>query len=219
MKQLLRFLKATLLGGLPDRSEGLGRVRRNQDPRRPRPPEGQSAPDLSSAVRTGQKDLTGVRFAVNVFISSAILWFILQHIADTNPMWGISSMIASSDPDVKEAAWLFKCRITNVIVGCAVGLLFLAVGGSNDWKLPLALAVTVLVSSYVVRIPTMWRQAPITAAIVIAASLTHQSKVIGFEHGLKKVEEVFFGCLMGVAVSYLMAKVWPLTEPPEAAAV
>lgn len=44
------------------------------------------------------------------------------------------------------------------------GLLFLVVGGSNEWKLPLALAVTVLVSSYVIHSQTMWRQAPIAAA-------------------------------------------------------
>ena len=66
-----------------------------------------------------------------------------------------------------------------MLVGCAVGLLFLLVGGSSEWKLPFALAVTVLVSSYVIHIQTMWRQAPITAAIVIAAGLTHHSKLSG----------------------------------------
>ena len=67
---------------------------------------------------------------------------------------------------------MFRSRIINVLVGCVVGLVFLLVGGSSEWKLPLALAVTVLVSSYVIHIQTMWRQAPITAAIVIAAGLT-----------------------------------------------
>ncbi len=113
---------------------------------------------------------------------------------------------------------MFKSRIINVLVGCAVGLVFLIVGGSNEWKLPLALAVTVLLSSYVIHIQTMWRQAPITAAIVIASGLTHHSKLTGIEHGLHKVAEVLLGCLMGLAVSYLMSKVWPLPEPKGAAA-
>jgi len=174
------------------------------------------AESVVTRPRFVRKNLAGVRFAVNVFIASAILWFLLRRIADTTPMWAISSMIASSDPEVTEAARLFKCRVINTAVGCAVGLLFLLIGGSNDWMLPLALAAAILVSSYLVRIPTMWRQAPITAAIVIAASLTLQSKAIGLEYGLKKVEEVFVGSLMGLAVSYTMSRLWPLPDPSPA---
>jgi uncharacterized membrane protein YccC len=159
-----------------------------------------------------QGDLLGVRFAINVFVASALLWFLLRHIADTNPIWAIASMVAASDPQVKEAARMFRSRIVNVLVGCGVGLLVLVVGGSTEWKLPFALAVSVLVSSYVVHIQTMWRQAPITAAIVIAAGLTHHSKLSGVEHGLHKVAEVLLGCVMGLMISFLMATLWPLAE-------
>jgi uncharacterized membrane protein YccC len=162
-------------------------------------------------------DITGIRFAVNVFIGSALLWFLLKDIADTNPVWAIASMIAASDPQVKEAARMFKARIINVLVGCGVGLVFLILGGHRDWKLPLALAVTVLISTYLVKITTMWRQAPITAAIVIASGITHNSKLTGIEHGLHKVAEVLLGCLMGLAVSYLMSRIWQLPEPPKKA--
>jgi uncharacterized membrane protein YccC len=101
------------------------------------------------------------------------------------------------------------------LVGCAVGLLVLVIGGSSEWKLPLALAVTVLASSYVIHIQTMWRQAPITAAIVIAAGLMHHSKLTGVEHGLHKVAEVIFGCLVGLVVTWIMSKVWPIAERPK----
>ena len=167
-----------------------------------------------------KRDISGVRFAVNVFIASAILWFLLQHLADTNPIWAIASMVAASEPQVKEAARMFRSRIINVLVGCAVGLVFLVVGGSSEWTLSVAMAVAVLVSSYVIHIQTMWRQAPITAAIVIAAGLTHHSRLSGVEHGLHKVAEVILGCIMGLVVSWLMSKIWPLPEakaPPQAA--
>jgi uncharacterized membrane protein YccC len=164
------------------------------------------------------QDITGIRFALNVFIGSAILWFLLKDVEDTNPVWAIASMIAASDPQVKEAARMFKARIINVLVGCGVGLFFLIVGGHRDWKLPLALAVTVLISTYLVKITTMWRQAPITAAIVIASGITHNSKLTGVEHGLHKVAEVLMGCLMGLAVSYLMSKIWHIPETPKKAA-
>src|SRR5262249_19817230 len=109
-----------------------------------------------------------------------------------------------SEPQVAEARRMFRSRMINTLVGCAVGLLFLLVGGEKQWKLPLALGVTVLISSYVVRIQTMWRQAPITAAIVIATGLVDESKLTGVEHGLHKVAEVIVGCLVGLAVSWLM---------------
>jgi acid phosphatase family membrane protein YuiD len=78
--------------------------------------------------------------------------------------------------------------------------------------LSLALACTVLVSTYVVRIKTMWRQGPITAAVVIASALTYHSAEIGIERGLHKVAEVIFGCLVGVVVSLVMARLW-LVQP------
>jgi uncharacterized membrane protein YccC len=167
--------------------------------------------DIIGAV---QRDIIGVRFAVNVFIGTTVTWYVLTHILDDeNPIWAIASMVAASDPQVKEAVRIFKSRLINVLLGCAVGLIFVVMGGSSEWKLPIALAVTVLLSSYLVQIPTMWRQAPITAAIVIAAGLTHHSKLSGIEHGVHKVAEVIFGCLVGLLVSLLMAKIWPVAEP------
>lgn len=162
--------------------------------------------------RLAAGDLLGVRFSVNVFIASAILWYLLRHVADTNPIWSIASMVAASEPQMKEAVRMFRSRITNVLIGCAVGLLVLLVGGASEWKLPLAMAVTVLVSSYVVHVQTMWRQAPITAAIVIASGLTHESKLRGVEDGVHKVGEVLLGCLMGLLVSWAVSRIWPLRE-------
>src|SRR5260370_31276737 len=116
-----------------------------------------------------RRDIIGIRFALNVFIATTIVWYVLENIADTNPIWAIASMIAASDPQVTEAVRMFRSRITNVLVGCVVGLFFVILGGSAEWKLPLALSVTVLISSYVIHIPSMWRQAPITPANGITA--------------------------------------------------
>lgn len=169
--------------------------------------------------RFPKDNMLGVRFAVNVFIGTTVLWILLVRIEETNPIWAIASMIASSDPQLKEAERMVKSRLINVMVGCVIGLAFLLVGGSSAWKLPLALSVAVLVSSYVVRVQTMWRQAPITAAIVIAGSLTQHSRLTGVEHGLHKVAEVLLGCLVGLLVTFLMSKIWPLPETREETAL
>jgi hypothetical protein len=50
----------------------------------------------------------------------------------------------------------------------------------------------------------------ITVAIVIAAGLTHHPKLSGAEHGLHKVAEVLYGCLVGLLVTWLMSKLWPI---------
>ena len=156
--------------------------------------------------------LLGVRFAVNAFIATTIVWFTLQALGIRNPIWAIASMVAAADPEPMEARRMFRCRLLNVLVGCGVGFGTLLLGNS-DWMLPIALAVAVLISSYLVRIKTMWRQAPITAAIVLAAGITQGTRAAGFESGLYKVGEVIYGCIVGLTVSWLMSKVW-LVRPP-----
>jgi uncharacterized membrane protein YccC len=157
-------------------------------------------------------DWLGIHFAVNIFIATTLLWLILNQAAGLNPIWAISSMVAASDPLVRNAVSTFRGRIINALLGCAVGFAFLVFGGSREWKLSLALAVTVLLSTYVVRVQVMWRQAPITAAVVIAAGMTHSSKLTALEIGVRRVGEVLLGCVVGIAISWLMSIVWKL-EP------
>jgi uncharacterized membrane protein YccC len=158
-------------------------------------------------------DFLGVHLAANIFVATTILWLLLRLGASTDPIWAISAMIASVDPQVKLAVANFRGRIFNALLGCATGLFFLLVGGSSEWKLPIALSATILLSTYVIRVKEMWRQAPITAAIVIAAGLTHHSKLSGAEVGVRRVGEVMLGCVMGLLVTWLMSKIWPPPEP------
>jgi uncharacterized membrane protein YccC len=165
-------------------------------------------------ARFQEDNLLGVRFALNVFVAASILWLLLRFLADANPIWAIASMIAASEPVIKNAVRIFRARIINVLVGCAVGLAVLAIGGTNEWKVPLAISIAVLVSSYVVRIQTMWRQAPINAALVIASGLAQHSKLSGIEDGLQKVGEVIMGCVVGLLVTWLFSLLWPVRETP-----
>lgn len=165
---------------------------------------------------------TAWRFAANVFVGSTFIWVVLRELEGVSPIWAIAAMVASTDPQIEVARRMVRSRMVNVLVGAAVGLVFLFVAGSTEWSLPIALAATVLISSYFVRIPTMWRQAPITAALIIASGLSQQSTTAGARMGLLKVAEVLFGCIVGVAVSWLISRVWPLpveAEPDAAQAV
>lgn len=165
-----------------------------------------------------QGDMHGVHYAVSIAIATAVLWVTVHHLAKTNPIWAISSMVATSDPLMKQALMFFRARLINTLLGCFVGLAFILLGGSHLIKLPIAMAVTVLLSSYVVRVPTMWRQGPITAAFVIAAGLEHHARLSALQAGLNRVSEVLFGCVIGLLVGWTLSKVWPLPEPEMAQA-
>jgi len=156
-------------------------------------------------------DLRGVHYAASLFVATTILWLLVQKLGDTSPIWAISSMVATSDPQMKEAVSTFRGRIVNTLLGCAIGLVFV-VAGRSAWELPIAMAVTVLVSSYIVRVPTMWRQAPITAAIVIAGALQTHNELTGVEVGMRRVGEVLLGCIVGLVVAWLLSIVWPMPE-------
>jgi uncharacterized membrane protein YccC len=158
-------------------------------------------------------DWAGLHFSANIFIATTVLWIILRKFAGLDPIWAISSMIAASDPVVKTAMKTFHGRMVNSLLGCAVGMLVLVVGGSNEWKLPIALSAAAFISAYVVRVQVMFRQAPITAAIVIASGLEKHTKLSGVELGARRVAEVLLGCVVGVAVSWIMSKLWPYSDP------
>jgi uncharacterized membrane protein YccC len=165
--------------------------------------------------------LVRIRFAINVFLATTIIWIVLRYFDDTNPIWAIASSLAASDPEPGQARRLFRARLINVVVGCLVGFVFLLVfGGTSQWILPLSLATAVLISTNLVRVETMWRQAPITTAIMLAGAITPGgSTSVGIERGLHKVAEVIFGCLVGVCVSLVMSRLWlirpetPAAEP------
>ena len=179
----------------------------------------EKAETLAERLGLSYERLLGFRFAINVLIASSIVWFSLGALHDTSPIWAIASLVAASDPETKQASQLFRSRIINVVVGCVVGFAFLLFGSGKPWMVPVALGVTVLISSYLVRVKTMWRQAPITAAIVVAASLASASSRVGLERGLHRVAEVLFGSVVGMLVSWLMSKVWLVRRPKERASV
>jgi uncharacterized membrane protein YccC len=168
---------------------------------------------MKALERLIKGDMHGVHYAVSIFLATVVLYLLVHRLAKANPVWAISSMVATSDPLMKQAVLFLRSRVINTLMGCAVGLLFIAIGGTRLIMLPLAMAVTVLLSSYVVRIPTMWRQAPISAAFVISAGLEYHSKKPGLIAGVGRMNEVLFGCFVGLAVAWLVSTIWPLSDP------
>ena len=164
--------------------------------------------------RVAADDYLGIRYATLIFVAATILWLLLELGANTNPVWAISSMVAIVDPRLNAALSTFRGRILNTMIGCAMGLLFLAIGSETQWKLPMVLAATVLFSSYFLHVESSWRMAPTNAAFVVATELTRHSSIGAMEAGLKRTGEVILGCVIGLLVSWFFARLWPMHEPP-----
>jgi uncharacterized membrane protein YccC len=164
--------------------------------------------------RLTKGDEHGIHYAVSIFLATAVLWALSEKVMQSNPIWAISSMVATSDPLMKQAVMMMRARIINTVVGCLIGLLFIAIGGPALIMLPIAMAVTVLLSSYVVRIQMMWRQAPISAAFVISAGLEHHTRRNGLIAGGDRMVEVLAGCIVGIIAAWVVSVVWPLPEVP-----
>ena len=156
-------------------------------------------------------DLLAVHLAVNIFIATTVLWLLLRLVADSDAIWAISAMIPALDPHMKLAVTSFRphfkraSRLRHWTFSCSSAE---RVSGSfrSHCRQPSCSP------SYIVRIRAMWRQVPITAAIIIAAGLTHHSKLSGVKIGLGRVGDVLLGCVMGSLVTWLMSKIWPLPE-------
>jgi uncharacterized membrane protein YccC len=163
----------------------------------------------ADAVHLGRKDDLGLHYAVRILVASSLLWLLLSVFAQQNPIWAISSMVAVTEPQLQTARANFRARMVNTAIGGVMGLLFLFVAGPRAWVLPLAMAATVLVSSYLVHVETYWKIAPITAALVMASSLQDHTRLTGEMAGVRRLGEVFLGSAMALAVAFVFSKVWP----------
>ena len=84
--------------------------------------------------------------------------------------------------------------------------------------MPIAMAITVMLWSHVIRIQTMWRQAPISAAFVISAGLEHHTRHKGLIAGEDRMWEVLAGCIVGIIAAWIVSVIWPLPEATAAEA-
>ena len=159
------------------------------------------------------RSTAGLHYAVRILAGWVALWLIVHVMANQDPIWAVTAMIAVTEPQIDTARAAFRGRIANTAIGGVVGLLCLLVGGPRDGVLPVAMVVTVLASAYVVRVPNNWKVAPITAALVIASSLSTHSRASGEIAGLRRLAEVLLGSAMALLVSYVFSVLWPQPGP------
>lgn len=161
-----------------------------------------------------ERRLSGIRYAVRVLISGVIVWVLLALVAHVDPLWGLISAVVVTDLKVQSAMKNFVSRMLNTLIGCAIGLLFLRLFGASAWVVLLAMALAIIVSADLVKVPISWRIAPITAAIVMTPAYVAHSSHAGLMAALQRTWEVVVGSAVAVGVSYATAGMlrWRRTE-------
>ena len=152
-------------------------------------------------------DAIGLHYAVRICIGTTAVWLLLRSVGDADAIWAVISVIVATEPQMQTAVFAFMSRIVNTVIGCTIGLTFLLVAGPEVWVLPLALTVTVLVCTYLVKLSSSWRLAPATAAIIIASGVVEQSRISGAEVALHRAGEVLLGCAVAFLITWCMSKI------------
>lgn len=153
------------------------------------------------------RKIKSLRHASDIFWGTLVLWVVLRGIGDRNPIWAIISFIVVSDPDLHIAWPSFISRFFNTLTGCVIGILSLAIFGPVEWILPLALALTVLVCTNLIKTPGSWKIGPATTALVLTSALVEKSSAVGFEQSLRRAEEVLLGSLVALLLSWATSKI------------
>jgi hypothetical protein len=66
-------------------------------------PEARRAAEIARRLGMSYDHVLGLRFAVNGFIATNIVWQTLSAFGNDKPIWAIASMVASSEPEPARA--------------------------------------------------------------------------------------------------------------------
>jgi uncharacterized membrane protein YgaE (UPF0421/DUF939 family) len=140
-------------------------------------------------------DPGGLHYAVRILVGTTVVWLVLRWVGDVNPVWAVISLIMVTEPQTASTWKALLARLANTVIGCGTGLLFLLVAGPENWVVPLALTATVLICTYLIRVPLTWRVGPVTAALVLTTGVVEKSRESGLETAGLRVGEVLLGAL------------------------
>jgi uncharacterized membrane protein YccC len=143
---------------------------------------------------------SGLQYAARIVLGCIITWLLLGHFHFSNPLWAIISVIVVTEPDLSAALVAFNSRSVNTLIGCGVGLLLLYLVGPQPWSILIAIAVSVLICTNVIRVPGSWRMAPITAVIVMTPGVVGGERSAGIHAAIDRTIEV----LTGSAIALLL---------------
>jgi uncharacterized membrane protein YccC len=157
---------------------------------------------------------TGAQYAIRIFIGSTIAWFVLHSVGHHDPLWAMISVVMVSEPALQSAVLAFRWRVTNTLIGCGVGVLFLWLAGASIWSILAAMVACILICVWILDAPTGWRIGPISSAIVMTPIVLQQHNPhIGMDEALLRTSAVLAGSAIAVIVSWVLDVALPKLKP------
>ena len=75
------------------------------------------------------QDVTGLHYAVRIFVGTTAVWLLLRSVGDADAVWAVISVIVVTEPQMQTAWRSLGSRVVNTLTGCAMGMIFLLLAG------------------------------------------------------------------------------------------
>jgi len=157
---------------------------------------------------------TSLLYTFRTVLGCAIVWLLFNWLRLEKMEWALISVIIVSEPDFGNLRNAVTSRVTNTVMGCAVGAACILLVGVTIWSLLLGVMVSVLISTSFKRYPSAWKLAPATVCIVMAPSVMEAvpwREAINV--ALTRTGEVLLGCFVAFALGLIFSTIRHLRHP------
>jgi uncharacterized membrane protein YccC len=163
--------------------------------------ESSAIPADASSPRIAFTFPAGFEYALRILAGCILVWYTLHHTRLHNPLWALISVITVTEPELHAAWRAFLSRILNTLVDAAVGMALLYLLGPGFWEILLAITLSIVICTHLIKVPGSWRLAPVTVAIVMTPSVLAASQAAGIGTAIARTEEVLIGSAAALLIT------------------
>jgi uncharacterized membrane protein YccC len=145
-------------------------------------------------------------YVLKILLGALISWFGLQAMQIERPYWAMITICIASDPDLETARTVALARFLNTLVGGAVGLTGVMIGGLRPLTMFICLAITTALVTTIPKYPANWRLAPATVVIIMeVAAIEGTSRATEMRIAEQRLLQVCVGCAVALALAWVFS--------------
>jgi uncharacterized membrane protein YccC len=145
-------------------------------------------------------------YVLKILLGALIAWFGLEAMHIDRPYWAIITICIASDPDFETARTVALARFLNTLVGGAVGLTGVMIGGLRPVTMFVCLGITTALVTTIPKYPANWRLAPATVVIIMeVAAIEGTSRATEMRIAEQRLLQVCVGCLIVLALAWVFS--------------
>jgi uncharacterized membrane protein YccC len=143
------------------------------------------------------------QYVGRILLGALIAWFGLEALGIERPYWAIITICIASEVDLASAVKATLARFLNTVVGGAVGLTGVMIGGLSTLTMFICLAIATALVTTIPKYPANWRLAPATVVIIMeVAAIEGASRAREIHIAEERLLQVFAGCAVALALAW-----------------